>query len=416
MIYSVYYVVLLQRSSILITQKLNTMKINHLILLISFLLLGSEAVSSQSKAGNLPVFDFSKNYPQKKMRLQDMADIEYVALETTDDILLGGSSTLSAVTDKYILVHEVQRGDIFLFDRKTGKLFSHFNHKGQSGREYLWIKNGTILDEKKEEIYVCSQVIQVYSLKGEYKRTLNINGFDNDMKIFNFDDESLLIYDDVIIEPGREKKTKADPYRLISKKDGSLISVIGLHFSKRYSNKITQQLENNMWRPLVISYPLNMYYGSDIMIADISSDTLYQLSPSKGLIPLLTRTPSTHAVEPRNIWFPLVTTDKYMLIGTFLLDFDSKGGKIPMFMYDFKTGEISKTSILDAEYDTRAWSQGRWEPGATPAIGKNMVAEFIQASSVLDAYNSKRLAGNGKKIAKTLMEDDNPVVRILKFK
>lgn len=96
--------------------------------------------------------DFSKNYPQKKMRLQDMADIEYVALETTDDILLGGSSTLSAVTDKYILVHEVQRGDIFLFDRKTGKLFSYFNHQGQSGQEYFWIMNGTVLDEKKEEI------------------------------------------------------------------------------------------------------------------------------------------------------------------------------------------------------------------------------------------------------------------------
>jgi hypothetical protein len=54
------------------------------------------------------VFDFSKNYSQKKLRLQDMADFEYVPLETTDDVLLGGSSELSAVSDKYILVHEVR--------------------------------------------------------------------------------------------------------------------------------------------------------------------------------------------------------------------------------------------------------------------------------------------------------------------
>ena len=345
-----------------------------------------------------------------------MADIEYVPLETTDDILLGGSSVLSAVTDKYILVHEVRLGDIFVFDRKTGKLYSHFNHKGQGGMEYSWIKNGTILDEKKEEIYVCSQFILVYSLKGEYKRTLKISGFENDMKILNFDDESLLIYDDIVLEPGRENRTKKDPYRLVSKKDGSIISVLGLYFSKRYSNKISQQLEGNMWRPLQIYYPHNMHSGSDIMIMDISSDTLYQLSPNKGLIPLLIRKPSVHASEPRNIWFPLLTTDSFMLFCTFILDFNSSGGRTPTLMYDFKTGDTSKVSILDTEYDTRAWSQGRWEPGGSPAIAKNMSAEFIQASSVIDAYNGKRLVGNGMKIAKNLVEDDNPVVRIIKFK
>lgn len=135
------------------------MKKKNLILLLILFLVSSQIVSPQSKTGDLPVFDFSKDYPQKKLRLQDMADIEYVPLETTDDILLGGSSVLSAVTDKYILIHESQLGDIFVFDRKTGKIYSHFNHRGQGGMEYSWIKNGTILDEKKEEIYVCSQFI-----------------------------------------------------------------------------------------------------------------------------------------------------------------------------------------------------------------------------------------------------------------
>lgn len=386
----------------------------HLILLI-FFLVGSQGMSSQSKTHDLPVFDFSKNYPQKQMRLQDMADIEYVPLETTDEILLGGSSVLSAVTDKYILVHEVRLGDIFLFDRKTGKLYSHFNHKGQGGMEYSWIKNGTILDEKKEEIYVCSQFIYVYSLKGEYKRTLKINGFENDMKIFNFDDESLLIYDDVIIEPGRENRTKKDPYRLVSKKDGSLISVLGIHFAKRYSNKIAQQSDNNMWRPFQFYYPQNMYYGSDLMIADISSDTLYHLSPKEGLIPVLIRNPSIHASEPRSIWFPLLTIDRYVYFGTFLLDFNTTGGKMDTFIYEFENQKITKVFIKDIEYDTRVWRKGDWAPGS-PAIGKNMAAELIQASSVIDAYNGKRLGGNGMKVAKNLMEDDNPVVRIVKFK
>lgn len=392
------------------------MKIKCFFCILVFVLIGLQEVTSQSKNTNLPVFDLSKDYPQKKLRLQDMAEIEYVPLETTDEILLGGSSVLSAVTDKYILVHEVRLGDIFVFDRKTGKLYSHFNHIGQGGMEYNWIKNGTILDEEKEEIYVCSQFILVYSLKGEYKRTLKINGFENDMKILNFDDESLFIYDDVVIEPGHENRTKKDPYRLVSKKDGSLISVLDIHFSKRYTNKIAQQLDNNMWRPYQFYYTHNVHYGSDIVIMDISSDTLYHLSPTKGLIPRLTRTPSIHATDPRHIWIPVLTTDKFMLLGTFVLDFNSSGGKIPVFMYDFVTGGINKVSILDTEYDTRAWSQGRWEPGGDPAIAKNMCAEFIDVSSMKEAYKGKRLVGNGMKVAKNLMEDDNPVIRIIKFK
>ena len=43
-----------------------------------------------------------------------------------------------------------------------------------------------------------------------------------------------------------------------------------------------------------------------------------------------------------------------------------------------------------------------------------MVAEMIQASTVIEAYHGKRLAGNGMKIAKTLVEDDNPVIRIIR--
>lgn len=391
------------------------MKINYLILLISFFFAGNQFVSSQSKTGDLPVFDFSKNYPQKKLRLHDIADIEYVPLETTDDILLGGQSTLSAVTEKYILVHEPQLGDLFVFDRNTGKLYSHFNHKGQSGMEYTWIKDGTILDEEKEEIYVCSHFIQVYSLKGEYKRTLKINLFEGDKKVLNFDDESLLIYDEVVIEPGREKETKKDPYRLVSKREGSLISVLGIHFQKRYSNAIAQHFENS-WRPYKFSYPQNMYYGSDLIIADISSDTIFQLSSGKERMPLLTRKPSIHTSDPLNIWTTLLTTDKFMLFGTFLLDFNSTGGRIPTFIYEYETNEISKVSILDTEYDTRPGSQGRWSPDGCTAIAKNRSADLIEASSVLDAYKGKRLRGNGEQIAKRLKEDDNPVVRIIKFK
>lgn len=377
------------------------------------LLAGSQGMQSQS--GSLPVVDLSKNYPLEKLRLQDMASVEYVPLETTDDILLSGNAALSAVGDKYILVHEFQLGDIYLFDRHTGKLKFHFNHKGQSGMEYTWIKNGTILDEKAEEIYVCSQFIQVYSLEGKYKRTLKINCFDHDMSILNYDDQSLLIYDDIIIEPRREKETTHTPYRFISKKDGSPMGTLDIYFPQRVPLAIAQQ-EGNMWRPYKFSYPSNARFGDDLMLMNVSSDTLYKLSPQKRLTPIFTRTPSVYASKLRNIWMPLLTTDKFMLFGTFVIDFNSTGGKIPKFMYDFKTGQVKRVSIIDHELNYGIRGPREWDSGSGTAIAKNKSAEFVSAPAMLEAYQKKRLKGNGNEVAKNLLEDDNQVVRILTFK
>lgn len=311
------------------------MKIKNLILLIPFFLMGCQVEKSRSVKVDLPVIDISKQYPKEEICLQDIAESEYIPLETTDDILFSGMATLSAVTDKYILIHEPRRGDIFVFDR-TGKLYSHFNHLGQSGQEYSWIKTGTILDENKEEIYVCSQSVQVYSLKGEYRRTLKINTFEYNMKIFNFNDESLLIYEDVIIDSGRENETKKDPYRLVSK--------------------------------------------------------------------------SVYASEPRTIWFTELTTDKFVIIGSFPISF-SGGGKIPFLKYEFETGKISRVSFLDAEY-----GMDIWEYGSSSAIAKNMTANLIQATSILKAYEKKQLKGNAEEFIGTLKENDNPVVRVVIFK
>ena len=382
-------------------------KINFLILLTLFFLIESQIISSQLKIHERSVIDISKQYPEKKNILSDIADIEYIPLETSDDILLSDEAVLSYVSDKYILAYEPRRGDIFVFDR-TGNIYSHFNHKGQSGKEYSWIRSGVIFDEKNEEIFVCSQSIQVYSLSGEYKRTLKINTMQNKLDVYDFDNDALLIYDDVIIDPGLEENTKKNPYRFASKKDGSMISVLDIHFSKRYSSEMAKK-ENNTWRKIILYYPRNMHYGQDFVIADISSDTLYLLTQNKTLTPILIREPSVHESEPRKVWTTFLTTDKFILIGLITLDFKAGGGKIPILMYEFDTGEIFKMSILD--YDMRTWS-----PGSSPVIGKNMAAELIQASSIIEAYNKKQLNENLKNTVMSLDEDDNPIVRIIKFK
>ena len=396
------------------------MKKIEYILLTSFFIIGSQVINPQSKTDNMPVIDLSKTYPKKEKLLRDMADIEYIPLETTDDVLLSDKTRLSYVSDKYIFINEIELGDMYVFNR-SGKIFSHFNHKGQSGREYIMLRNdgrGVIFDEKNEEIFVCSypNSIQVYSLSGEYKRTLKIN-LEYHSKVFNFDDESLLFYDDYHLDRTNKSKPNTNPYSLISKIDGSLISVLDIYLPERSSTYVTQSIEKDMsgqtkMTGSIMSFPFNMYYGQDFMIADISADTLYLLTQNKELTPLLTRKPSSHASDPKIIWVHLLTTDKYIVLSKFPLVF-SGGLRMPNLVYEIDTGEISELSILD--YDVESHME-RWGPFSSPAIAKNMTAELIWPSAIIDAYKEKKLKGDVEKLAKTLDEDDNPLVRIIKFK
>ena len=92
----------------------------NLILLTLLFMIVSQAVSAQSRTKNLPVIDLLKDYPTKQKNIKDIAELEYIALETTDDVLLSDNAVLSYVSDNYILVHDLN-GVIYLFSTVPGK-------------------------------------------------------------------------------------------------------------------------------------------------------------------------------------------------------------------------------------------------------------------------------------------------------
>lgn len=120
-------------------------------------------------------------------------DVEYVALETTDEFLTQG--LVQDVGKEYILAtNRNNDGDIFIFDRKTGKGVRKINRRGQGAEEYARI-NEIILDENNGEIFVKSpgNKILVYDLYGKFKRCLSL---DREVSsIFDYDKDNLICYD-----------------------------------------------------------------------------------------------------------------------------------------------------------------------------------------------------------------------------
>ena len=404
------------------------MKQNYFFILIAMVFTfagcSTKTVNTENTDGTL-LIDLSISYPQKEIRLQSVAEIEYVALETTDDILLDESFLLSSLSDKYIVGWQNKTKEVLIFNR-NGKIVSKINKFGQSGAEYTSIEQ-TLFDEKNEEIYVVERSeagrIQVYSQNGEYKRTLNYSKDFSNLRIYNFDDEMLLIYVDderssmikLMIGTGGQTPIRfvdpERPYMLMSKKDGTIISELNIVIPERYALSYVGGGQISLFR-----LPYNRYHGQDFVIADMSSDTIYKLQKNKELTPLFIRKPSVSSSDPIVVWSSMFITDKFSFLHRAT---KNKSGSdaatavsIDTLMHNLSTGEISKVSFVNDDFPSAKWS---------PAIGVqlhqiNVVAGLLQMSRLFNAYEEKQLKGDLEQLVSTLQEDDNHIVMIVKFK
>ena len=101
-------------------------------LVVASLLLSSCTRHNQME--DIIIVNVENDYPKKEYILQDIANVEYVKLESTDEFVTKGLAR--SVSDNYIVTFNGGRDrDIFLFDRKTGKGVRKFNHLGQGGED-----------------------------------------------------------------------------------------------------------------------------------------------------------------------------------------------------------------------------------------------------------------------------------------
>ena len=89
--------------------------------------------TKQAETKALSVVDMTKSYPEKEIVLQDIADVEYIPLETTDDFLFNGVAAI--VSDKYIVTIGHQSEDVCLFSRE-GKALTRIHLMGNGPFEY----------------------------------------------------------------------------------------------------------------------------------------------------------------------------------------------------------------------------------------------------------------------------------------
>lgn len=367
--------------------------------------------------------DITQSYPKRNLYLQDIADVSYIQLETTEESLLHPSPYYIYYVSDSLIVAKTQEERVVLFDGK-GLFQSSFRHKGQSGREYQNIISLAV-DVHNRELFIYDYGtlyrIQVYDFEGNYRRTLPLPGHVFISFLQDYSDDCLLVGDNWIKSKenisgisGREK-----PYFLMSKQTGKVQEELDIKFHQRISNSaILKSEDGTSATAMSIAYNPLVRCHDGWVVGDVSMDTLCLYAEGK-LSPWVIRTPSVYATEPPIITFPTLNTPDYFIFETLPLEFDFKnpqlGFKTTTLAYDYKQGKTFECNLLNRDLPD-AGSINFNSSGHINSPWRNAVFDMIPLEQLLDARAKGKVSGPLKNIAAQLTEESNPVLVVARLK
>ena len=373
-------------------------------------------VKSQTKPKKqlaMPVLDMKLRYPKKIIDLQDIADVEYIVLETHEDGL-AGSNYYTTLTDSLIITYN-SSNDILIFHR-DGRFSHSFNREGGSGKEHSLISENLCVNPEQKEIYIYESArgrIQVYSFDGQYKRTLKVKGDGFEFgRLFYIDAKSMLLEDrnDVGANGNNPR-----PYYRLSVADGSK-KRLPLKVEKRISNAESWYVKESglFWGISVNISPVANING-ELIISDFALDTVFAYRDER-LIPIARK---VNWMKKSGVpW--LVTldaiTDKYYLWHAIEKDTNKMVWPDKTFLQDRYTGECTQIKLADKNITDKKYRFRHRASANLFCLPKGYIMQYYPAHSLVELYKEGKLQGELKEIASKLGEDDNPVLMLAKFK
>lgn len=375
----------------------------------------TEQTQKAKKEQGLVTLDITKDYPEKKIVLQDLADVKYIPLETKKNALLTNSTAmLGYVSDSLIVAFTLEK-EIVLFNG-DGSVRSSFSHAGQGSKEYQNII-GMAVDPKAQEIFIVDYLLkyrmQVYSFTGQYKRTLPIpyKMILNSLQDFSAD---CLLACDMDVNQGISNRAK--PYMLLSKKTGEIVKELDIHFTKRMSNRMSKPFGENQTISAALGYDPIVRCEDSYVIGDLSADTIYTYTPQGVLSPMLVRTPPVLSMETPKVLLPDYRAGSYFFfyLVDFEFDFETRTGFPDKYMvYDYAAGKTYVCKLVNRDCEEQEIQLG---DGSHTNTVWNTTCYLIPSSDLVEQSEAGKVHGPLKEIAAGRTDDDNPVLAIVRFK
>ncbi len=370
------------------------------------LLLLNSCGSNQEQSG-IPTIDVTKTYPKKEIILQDIADVEYIPLETSDKVLLEQYSSMVYTSGDNIIIFNREQGDILFFDTK-GKLSHKFNHKGQSGQEYAYMFK-VFADEVNQDIFVIdgnSDRVQVYGFNGNYRRTLEVEKVAYAASC-NFNKDEFIFYNNPnkgFLLNKKDKDQKQPEIVFVKNDNGKIDATIKIDVVKDV-DAICKVKSSRGHTMMFIRRPADVFEptAKGIVFNEIANDTTFLIKPNRKLEPLLIRSPQVSAAEePLKMVGILQLTNDYIFFKVMQKKFSAKDRRnnfpVANCIWSKKEQQFFEYTLKNADVN---------ELGEVVSLKRY---ELIQVDELKDLLEAGKLTGKLKTIAEKINDDDNPVL------
>ena len=344
-------------------------------------------------------FDVTKEYSKKELYIQDIADVDYIPLETNDSILWRGREVLY-LDDDYIVGANRNNG-VYFHDGK-GKALNMFNKMGQGPKEYLDMYK-VQYDKKSDEIYINDMFkYYVYDKEGNFKRSFQ--GIED--KLYSRIEQFFILNEDELIQYNYNNH-----YTRVSRLTGEHLGDIKLGVAD--STTTLHFRKNNMIFNTIVSHFTKDKEG--YIITSFSSDTTYLLTSNLQLKPIGVRIPPVSSQDVPVFLLPVKNTPRYYFMSTI-----KKEDSFPVkaYMMDKKTNQIYylKDYFKNKDYIGLKVHLDMFGPSVLADLPNNVCVQSLNITKLCEAYEEGKLSGKLKDIAANLKEDDNPVLMIIKFR
>lgn len=353
--------------------------------------------------------DVNAKYPHKGLMLQDIMDVEYVPLESTDEFLCQG--IVQAVGKDHLLVRNVVNdGNIYIFDR-SGKGIRTFNRKGQGPGEYI-VNLSAFLDDTNAEIYIDNvlQDVLVYDLEGNFKKQIR-RSEPRWINPMNFDSDYIIARESPVEHKGKQVDNQR--FMLISKQDSRVANDFRIYFT----NKIEWGISNRSGSAGKVPRPFPIVPFLDSwLLVEHSSDTIFKLSPDQNLTPFIVRTPSVQDMKPAKFLLPAAFSDQYYFMELLSMEADpsqKNGFPKKSLAYDRMQDVWFEYSIYNKDFISKEPIFFTMQETTNQEIA---FCQKLEADKLIEALAKGELSGKLKDIAATLNENSNAVIMLAKYK
>ncbi len=318
---------------------------------------------------------------------------------------MGGGQIAPVGKDK-LMIYTSRAGDILIFDN-NGKFVSKFNHKGQSGEEYNYMVKA-FADAEKDEIFVVdaykNKQMQVYSMKGKYKRTVATKDVEFSGRLALFGKDKIVCYQDPNSKnPFAKEKDPFKPTNLtfLDKETGEKQGVIELPNVEGVSSFCFFEYKGN--RMMISGAPeLLIETKEGIVVNEVTCDTVFILNKAQQLTPIVTRTPKVSPNDrPLKMLAVKALNKDAIYLEVTLNEFNAEvKGRFVRTVYQMQRADnkvfeyVLKNADNPSDKDLATLEE----------------YTLLQAVDLIEALEAGKLKGKLKTIAEKLKEDDNPVL------